>query len=78
MSLPTPPSIVFPIGTIIEDCNAKMKIKKFYPSRFGHSYQVELLHWNLYPPESVRVHLDMDNFWILVTKETIDKIKVYE
>lgn len=78
MSLPTPPSTVFAIGSIIEDCNAKMKIKKFCPSRFGHCYQVELLHWNLEPPDNIKVHLEMDNFWILVTADSIHKIKVYE
>ena len=71
------PSTIFPIGTIIEDCNAVMKSKRFIQSHSGHSYQVEVLKWNLEPPDEIKDLMDFENFWVLVTAESILKIKVH-
>lgn len=74
----TPPSTTFPIGTIIEDQNGRMKILQFKKCRTGHAYKVEVLQWFLPPPDSVKPDLDMNNFWILVLAENFHKIKVIE
>lgn len=72
----TPPSTIFPIGTIIEDPNGRMKILEFKKCRTGHAYKVEVLQWFLPPPDNVQI--DINNFWILVLAEHLSKIKVIE
>lgn len=72
------PSTIYEIGSVIEDCNAIMKIKRFLQSHSGHSYQVDVLQWKVEPPDNVKSHLDMKNFWILVTAESISKIKLHQ
>lgn len=74
----TPPSTQFPIGTIIEDPNGRMKILEFKKCRTGHAYKVEVLEWFLPPPDAVKAELDMKNFWILVLNENLDNIKVLQ
>ena len=72
------PSIVYPIGTIIEDPNAIMKIERFLENHSGHGYKVEVLQWKLEPPDEVKKHLDMKNFWILVNAESVPNIQVLQ
>jgi hypothetical protein len=72
------PTTIFQPGTVIEDCNAVMKINKFYQGHSGHSYQVEVLKWNLQPPEDILSQIDPKSLWILVTAESISKIKVIQ
>lgn len=74
----TEPSYKFPIGSIIEDPNARMKILEFKKCRTGHIYKVEVLEWFLPPPDAVSVEMDINNFWILVLAEHISKIKVIQ
>lgn len=72
------PSVIFENGSVIEDVNGVFKILRRYRSHSGDSYQVEVIRWNLEPPESVKVHMDLKNFWILVTASAISKIKVHQ
>ena len=72
------PSVKYPIGTILEDPNAVMKILQFKENHSGHGYKVEVLKWKLEPPDEVKKHLDMNNFWILVNADSIPNIKVIE
>lgn len=68
------PSFQYPIGSVIEDCNAVMKIKKFKQTHSGHAYQVDVLKWNLEPSDDIKKCLDMENFWVLVTAESVKNI----
>jgi len=72
------PSIKFPVGTIIDDPNAIMKTERFLENHSGYGYKVEVLKWKLEPPDEVKKHLDMKNFWILVNAESIPNIKVLQ
>lgn len=72
------PSIQYPIGTIIEDPNAVMKLLQFKKCRTGHAYKAEVLKWKIEPSDEVKKHLDMNNFWILVIDRSIENIKVIE
>lgn len=72
------PSVIFEIGSVIEDVNGIFKILKRYRSHSGDSYKVEVIKWHLEPPEGVKQEMDLDNFWILVTASAIPKIKVLQ
>lgn len=72
------PSTIYEIGSVIEDCNAIMKITKFNAGHSGHSYQVDVLQWKVEPPDNIRPLLDMKNFWILVTAQSFPKIKLHQ
>lgn len=75
--LDKPPSIQYPIGAIIEDCNAKSKILRFQKDRGGaHLYYVKILEWKIPPPDYVKNNQDTDFMWILVTASSVEKIQV--
>ena len=73
----TEPSIVFPVGAVIEDQNGIMEILIRYPkARVGHTYKVKVLEWKIPPPEGVKQHLDDPNeIHICVFEENIANIK---
>lgn len=69
------PSIIFPIGAIIEDNKGRYKIEKFEKQKFAHKYKVEIIElWNP-PPQEVSMFFDRNNFWLLVLPQNLNAIK---
>ena len=73
-----PPSRIFELGSVIEDVNGIFKVKYRYRSHSGDSYRVEILKWHIEPPESIKKLIDPENFVLLVTAASEDKIKVLQ
>jgi hypothetical protein len=69
------PSTIFPIGTVIEDQTAIMKIHSFALCRSGHSYKVEVLKWKIEPPTSLKEQLNEKSMWIFVSADSMANIK---
>ena len=73
------PSIVFPIGAIIEDEKAKYKILEFHKQDKIHKYRVEVLEHKVPIPEHIKKYMTDTNFyWILVLPQNLDKIRRLE
>lgn len=72
------PDIQFPIGTILEDEKMIMKILDFREVQLAHSYKVEVLKWKVEPPDYVKPYVDMKTPWIIVSAESIPKMKVLQ
>lgn len=70
------PSVIYPIGAVLEDEKMVMKVLEFRECRTAHSYKVEVLKWKVLPPQYIQDHLDMKTPWILMTPYSIPKIKV--
>lgn len=70
------PSVIYPIGAVLEDEKMIMKVLQFRPCRSAHSYKVEVLKWKVLPPEYIQQEMDMKTPWILITPYSIPKIKV--
>jgi hypothetical protein len=73
----TEPSIVFPVGAVIEDPMMIAEILHKYPkTRTGHMYKVKVLTWKMELPEGVKQHLDKpDEIHISVFEENMANIK---
>lgn len=70
------PSIIFPIGAVIEDERARYKILEFQKQDKGHKYRVEVLEQKIPIPEQLKKYLDDTKFhWILVLPQNLDKIR---
>lgn len=71
------PSIVFPVGAVIEDPMMVAEILYKYPkSRLGHTYKVKVLKWKIELAESVKQHLEKpDEIYITVLEENMANIK---
>ena len=79
--IPTPafntyPSIIYPVGSIIEDQTAVMKIKRFAKCRSGHSYKVEVLQWKREPHANIKAQIDEKDMWIFVSADSIQHIQI--
>jgi hypothetical protein len=72
------PSVIYPIGAILEDEKMIMKVLEFKEVRTAHSYKVEVLQWKVMPPELIQRHMDMKTTWILITPYSIPKITVHK
>lgn len=70
------PSVIYPIGAILEDEKMVMKVLEFREVRTAHSYKVEVLKWKVMPPDYIQQRMDMKTPWILVTPYSIPKIQV--
>lgn len=75
---PDLPSVIYPIGSVLEDEKMIMKVLEFRPCNTAHSYKVEVLKWKVMPPEVIQRQMDMKTPWILITPYSIPKIKVLE
>lgn len=73
-----PPTIKYPLGSVIEDQNARMKLLKRQEKSDGDLYQVEIIHWNKQPPQEVLKLIDLTNFWILVNDRSTEKIRLIQ
>ena len=74
----TKPSFQYPIGTILEDEKMIMKLLEFKEVKLAHSYKVEVLKWKVEPPEYVKPYLDMKTPWVIISAESIPKMKVLQ
>lgn len=72
------PSIKFPIGAVLEDEKMIMKVLEFREVQLAHSYKVEVLKWKVEPPDYVRPYVNMKTPWIIVSAESIPKMKVLQ
>ena len=68
------PSIIFPIGAIIEDVRGKYKILEFQKQDFAHKYKVEVLEQKIQPPKGLVMFLDPKIQWLLVLPQNLSNI----
>lgn len=68
------PSIIFPIGAIIEDVKGKYKILEFQKQDFAHKYKVEVLEQKIPIPAHAKPFMDEKIQWILVLAQNLSKI----
>ena len=68
------PSIIFPIGAIIEDTKGKYKILAFEKQDKAHKYKVEVLEQKIQPPQNLVMFLDPKIQWILVLPQNLPNI----
>lgn len=73
-----PPSRIFELGSVIEDVNGIFKVKYRYRSHSGDCYRVEVLKWHIEPPKEILALIDLQNFVLLVTAASEDKIKLLQ
>ena len=73
----TEPSIIFPVGAVIEDPMMVAEILHKYPkTRTGHMYKVKVLQWKIDIPERVKQSLEKpDEIHISVFEENMSNIK---
>lgn len=69
------PSIIFPVGAIIEDNKAVYKILEFQKQDKIHKYKTEVLSQKLPIPDSAKPFIDEKFQYILVLPQNLDKIK---
>ena len=70
------PSIVFPIGAIIEDEKGRYKILAFEKQKdFLHKYKVEVLEQKIPIPSHLLPHIDEKIQWLLVLPQNLHKIQ---
>lgn len=73
------PTVIFPIGTTIEDDNGIYKIERFQKDRTNaHLYYCEVLKWKIEVPAFLTSRQDPKNIWIWIRHQNQDKIKVIE
>lgn len=73
------PSIMFPIGAIIEDEKGIYKIKEFQKQdNLLHKYKVEILTQKVPIPLAIKHRIDEKNHWLLVLPQNIKYIKRLE
>lgn len=68
------PSIIFPIGAIIEDVKGKYKILEFQKQDKAHKYKVEVLEQKIKPPQNLVMYLDPKIQWLLVLPQNLANI----
>ena len=68
------PSIIFPIGAIIEDVKGKYKILEFEKQDKAHKYKVEVLEQKIQPPQNLVMFLDPKIQYILVLPQNLPNI----
>lgn len=73
----TEPSIVFPVGAIIEDQMMIAEIlHKYHKTRSGHMYKVKVHKWKIEVPQGIQQHLEKpDEICICVFEENMANIK---
>lgn len=76
----TTPSITFPVGSVIEDRNAVMKVLHLFPkNRVGHTYRVKVLKWKIEVPQRVREHMEKpDEIYLYVCEESLPNITLHQ
>lgn len=72
------PSIIFPVGTIIEDVKGKYKIlEPVVKQGNAHKYKCQVLEQKIPMPQHVKLHVqDQKIMWIMVLPQNLDKIRV--
>lgn len=69
------PSIIFPIGAIIEDQKGKYEILEFLKQQNAHKYKVKILEQKMPIPDHMKQYVDLENHWILVLPQNLGSIK---
>lgn len=72
------PSIIFPIGAIIEDEKGKYKILEFEKQKHFHKYKVEVLEQKIPIPKLFQMYIDEKTQWLLVLPQNLSNIKRIE
>lgn len=73
------PSVIYPIGAVVEDCQAIYKILAFQKQNHLHKYKVQVLQRKEAVPTHVKQYLDDSKpQWLLVLPQNINKMKRIE
>lgn len=72
------PSIIFPIGAIIEDIKGRYKILEFEKQDKAHKYKVEVLEQKIPIPDSMKPFIDEKIQWLLVLPQNLCNIQRIE
>lgn len=73
------PSIEYPVGAVIEDQNAIMKIERFQKDRHGHHlYYCDVIKWKVEPPKGMKTYYPENKIWIWVRPESVANIMMFE
>lgn len=68
------PSIIFPVGAIIEDVKGKYKILEFQKQDVTHKYKVEVLQQKIPIPNHMKPFIDEKIQWLIVLPQNISNI----
>jgi hypothetical protein len=68
------PSIIFPVGAIIEDVKGKYKILQFEKQDLTHKYKVEVLQQKIPIPNHMKPFIDEKIQWIIVLPQNLSNI----
>ena len=73
------PSVIFPIGAILEDEKGIYKVLEFQKQdNLLHKYRVEILTQKIPLPKELKHRIDFKNHWLLVLPQKIHCIKRIE
>ena len=73
------PSVIYPIGAVVEDCQAIYKILDFQKQDILHKYKVQVIQRKLPIPTHLQQYLDDSKpQWLLVLPQNINKMKRIE
>ena len=79
LNIPTEePSIIFPIGAVIEDHKGIYKILEFKKQDKIHKYKVEVIKQKQPIPQNLVMFLDPKIQWLLVLPQNLESIKRIE
>ena len=70
------PSIIFPVGAVIEDEKGRYKILSFEKQKnFIHKYQVEVLEQKIPIPDHAKPFIDEKIQWMIVFPQNLANIQ---
>ena len=69
------PSIIFPIGAILEDVQGKYKVLEMQKQEKAHKYKVEVLEQKIPIPDHLKHFIDSKIQWLLVLPQNLSNIK---
>ena len=72
------PSIIFPVGAIIEDMKGKYKILQFEKQDKAHKYKVEVLEQKIPIPDHMKPFIDEKIQTLIVLPQNLANIKRIE
>ena len=72
------PSIVFPVGAIIEDEKGKYKILKFEKQQKVHKYKVEVLEQKIPIPDNLKFFIDDKIQTLIILPQNLSNIRRVE
>lgn len=69
------PSVIFPIGSVLEDHKGKYKVLAFEKQDKVHKYKVEVLEQKAAIPKEFEMYLDPKIQTLVVLAQNLDRIK---